>query len=106
MEKKTYYVSLQGRSLLEEQGASGYEWTIRATPEEADTISHMLEQIDEKEVSGFLAYTWPWPDSPEGDVNASYQSNIDQLYREIYRLGTEETRSQLGRSLGLETEQG
>ncbi|WP_410771886.1 hypothetical protein [Fontibacillus sp. BL9] len=101
MEKKTYYVSLQGRSLLEEQGAAGYEWVIRATPEEADMISHMLEQIDEKEVSSFFAFTYPWPDSPEEDVNAGYQSNLDELYRHIYSLGTEETREQLHRSLGM-----
>ncbi|GIO87179.1 hypothetical protein J25TS5_41110 [Paenibacillus faecis] len=101
MEKKTYYVSLQGRSLLEDQGATGYEWEIRATPEEADTIRHMLEQIDEKEVSTFFAYTYPWPDSPEEDVNASYQSQVDELYRQIYKLGTEETREQLHRSLRI-----
>lgn len=101
MVKNTYYVSLQGRSLLDDEGASGYEWAILATPEEADMISHMLEQIDEKEVSTFLAYTYPWPDSPEDDVNASYQSNIDALYKAIYRLGTPETREQLERAMGF-----
>lgn len=102
MEKNTYYVSIQGRSLLLEQGASGYEWVIRATPEEADTIRHMLEQIDEKEVSSFMAYTFPWPDTPEEEVNVSYQRHLDDLYQQIYRLGTNDTRDQLGRSLGLD----
>lgn len=104
MEKNTYYVSLQGRSLLEEQGAAPYEWVIRATPEEADMISHMLEQIDEKETSSFIAYTFPWPDTPEEDVNANYQSNVNELYRQIYRLGTEETREQLRSSLGFDSD--
>lgn len=99
-DKNTYYVSVQGRSLLEDQGAAAYEWSIVATPEEADQVSHLLEQLDEKETSSFLAFTYPWPDSPEEEVNASYQSVVDALYREIFRLGTPETREQLSRSLG------
>lgn len=99
-DKNTYYVSVQGRSLLEDQGATAYEWSIVATSEEADQVSHLLEQLDEKETSSFLAFTYPWPDSPEEEVNASYQSVVDALYRELFRLGTPETREQLSRSLG------
>lgn len=95
MEKKTYYISVQGRSLLDDPEAAAYEWSIEATPEEADYLSHMLEQIREKEESTFLAYTYPWPDTPADEVNMSYQSNLDDLYREIYRLGTVETREQM-----------
>lgn len=99
MEKKTYYVSVQGRSLLEDAEATGFEWVIQATSSEADTISHMLEQLGEKEESTFLAYTYPWPDTPEEWVNSGYSSLMDDLYHEIYRLGTDETRHQLSRTL-------
>lgn len=99
MQKKTYYVSVQGRSLLEDAAATGFEWVIQATPSEADTISHMLEQLGEKEESTFIAYTYPWPDTPEEGVNSSYSSLMNDLYQEIYRLGTEETRHQLSRTL-------
>ncbi|MNI71359.1 hypothetical protein D3C76_23020 [compost metagenome] len=95
MEKKTYYVSVQGRSLLDQPGETSYEWVIHATKSEADTISHMLEQIGEREESEFLAYTYPWPDTPEEWVNANYSSLMDELYHELYRLGSEETRQQL-----------
>lgn len=97
MEKKTYYVSVHGRSVLDDPQATSYEWVIHATPEEVDAISHMLELLGEKEESTFLAYTYPWPDSPEDTVNSSYQSVLDDLYREIYRLGTEETKQLLSR---------
>lgn len=55
----------------------------------------MLRRTGEKEESSFLAFTYPWPDTPESIVNAGYQSHLDALYREIYRLGTEETRERL-----------
>lgn len=98
MEKRPYYVSVQGRSLLEDPGAAAYEWEVEATRQEADTLSHMLEQLGGKEESGFLAFTYPWPDTPEGEVNRSYDSHLNALYREIYRLGTPETRAQMERS--------
>lgn len=102
--KTRYYVSVQGRSVLEEQGAAAYEWTIEATPETAINLRHMLERIGEKEDSSFAAYTYPWPDTPEDVVNSGYQSQIDKVYREIYRLGTEETRRELQR-IGYGSEQ-
>ncbi|MNJ64756.1 hypothetical protein D3C77_607290 [compost metagenome] len=64
----------------------------------------MLERIGEKEDSSFAAYTYPWPDTPEGGVNSGYQSQIDKVYREIYRLGTEETKQHL-RRIGYGDEQ-
>ncbi|MNP57266.1 hypothetical protein D3C76_1520770 [compost metagenome] len=95
MEKRTYYVSVQGRSLLDNQDEASYEWVIHATESEADTISHMLEQIGETEDSEFLAFTYPWPDTPEEWVNANYSSLMNDLYHEIYRLGSEETKQQV-----------
>lgn len=98
MEKRSFYISVQGRSLLEDPSAAAYEWEVEATRQEADTLSHMLEQLGEKEESGFLAFTYPWPDTPESEVNRSYESHLNALYREIYRLGTAETRRQMERS--------
>ncbi|GAA0136806.1 hypothetical protein YSY43_36470 [Paenibacillus sp. YSY-4.3] len=95
---KRYYVSIPGRSVLEEQGATAYEWTIEASSEEAINLRYMLERIGEKEDSSFVAYMFPWPDTPEDETNSGFQSQIDKVYREIYRLGTEETRRQLDRS--------
>lgn len=98
VDRKLYYVSVQGRSMLENPEATAYEWTICATAEEADTLGRMLEQIQQHEEDSFLAFTYPWPDTPEQGVSQGYQRHLDNLYREIYRLGTEETKEQLARS--------
>lgn len=46
-----------------------------------------------------------YPDSPEQDVNAGYQSVVDALYKLIYRFGTPETREQLSRTRGYTEEE-
>ena len=95
MEKSTYYVSVQSRSVLAEQGASPYEWEIQASPVEAGQLQSELELLQEKEEEAFLGYVFPWPDDPEARVNAGFQSSLDRVYRTIYDLGTAETRTQM-----------
>ncbi|CAM3783679.1 MULTISPECIES: hypothetical protein [Paenibacillus] len=95
MDKSTYYVSVQSRSVLTEQGASPYEWEIEATPEEADQVRIELDMLQEKEEEAFPGYVFPWPDTPEQSTNTLFQTSLDRVYRTIYRLGTPETRQQM-----------
>ncbi|MFC7678056.1 hypothetical protein [Paenibacillus sp. GCM10028914] len=95
MDKSTYYVSVQSRSVLTEQGASSYEWEIEATPEEADQVRIELDLMQEKEEEAFPGYVFPWPDTPEQSTNALFQDALDHVYMTIYRLGTPETKSQM-----------
>lgn len=95
MDKSTYYVSVQSRSVLTERGASTYEWEIEATPEEADQVRIELDMLQEKDERAFPGYVFPWPDTPEQSTNSLFQSSLDRVYSTIYRLGTSETRSQM-----------
>ncbi|ANA81385.1 hypothetical protein C7121_29050 [Paenibacillus glucanolyticus] len=94
MDKSTYYVSVQSRSVLTQQGASPYEWEIEATPEEADQVRIELDMMQEKEEEA-LGYMFPWPDTPQQSSNALFQSSLDNVYRTIYQLGTPATRQQM-----------
>lgn len=95
MDKSSYYVSVQGRSVLQERGASAYEWEIQANPEEADQLRIELDMLQEKEEESFPGYVFKWPDTREQNVNQTFQDTLDRVYRSIYRLGTSETRSQM-----------
>lgn len=95
MERRFYYVSVQGRWLQEHPATSAYEWIVSATLEEAEQLGRWLGRIGEEEENGFLGFTYPWPDSPEAEVNRSYHRHLSQVYQEIYNLGTEETRAQM-----------
>ncbi|MEX3619964.1 hypothetical protein [Paenibacillus glucanolyticus] len=94
MDKSTYYVSVQSRSVLTQQGASPYEWEIEATPEEADQVRIELDMMQEKEEEA-LGYMFPWPDTPQQSSNVLFQSSLDNVYRTIYQLGTPATRQQM-----------
>lgn len=94
---QTYYVSVVGRSVLPEQGAAPYEWVIQATSEEVDELRNMLFQVGDIAEHDFINYVFPWPDTPEENANAEYSTQMQQVYREIYHLGTEETRQGMER---------
>ncbi|WP_185897391.1 hypothetical protein [Paenibacillus zeisoli] len=96
--KKTFYVSVQGRSVLEDPGAAAYEWVIEAAPEEADELRRKLSSSAEADEDEFMDFVFPWPDTPEDGRHARYSERINRVYQEIYRLGTSETRSQMENS--------
>ncbi|MBP2000441.1 hypothetical protein J2Z69_001472 [Paenibacillus shirakamiensis] len=96
--KKTYYVSVQGRSVLEEEGAASYEWAIEATAEEAEQLKRQLNLIGETEEDGFIDFIYPWPDTPEEGVNARYSKRMKAVFQSIYDLGTLETKTQMDHS--------
>ncbi|WP_257219567.1 hypothetical protein [Paenibacillus sp. LK1] len=54
--------------------------------------------MQEKEEEAFPGMVFPWPDTPEESVNRAYEAVLQQVYREIYRLGTPETRYQIEQS--------
>lgn len=93
MNKSTYYVSVHGRSVLNEQGASAYEWEIQATSEEAEQLRMQLELLQEQEEEDFTGLVFPWPDTPEAETNARFQGALDEVYRSIHRLGSAQTRA-------------
>lgn len=95
MDKQKYYVSVQSKSVMNQQGDAAYEWEIEATPEEADQVRIELDMMQEKEEEAFPGYVFPWPDTPEQSTNALFQDSLDRVYRAIYRFGTQETRKQM-----------
>ena len=95
MGKPIYYVSVAGRSVLPDQHAASYEWTIQATPDEALQLQKLLDVMQEKEEEAFPGMVLPWPDTPEESVNRAYEIALQNVYGEIYRLGTSETRREI-----------
>ncbi|MCM3785828.1 hypothetical protein M3231_22940 [Neobacillus mesonae] len=95
MTKSQYFVSVGGRSVLGNQQEASYEWVIEATPEEADYLRGLLSLMQEKEEEAFPGYVFPWPDTEDDSVNVLYEEALQKVYKEIYQLGTRETRGYL-----------
>lgn len=95
MQKNLYFVSVGGRSVLADQRAASYEWIIQATQEQVENLQGLLMLMQEKEEEAFPGYVFPWPDTEEASVNVLYEEALQNVYNEIYRLGTKDTRGHL-----------
>ncbi|OAB46700.1 hypothetical protein [Paenibacillus glacialis] len=98
MNKHKYFVSVHGRSVLLDRGATTYEWEIEATEEQAQEIRDLMGLVKENEENAFLGFVFPWPDEPERVVNVTYQNALDDVYQRIYEYGSIDTRKQMKES--------
>lgn len=92
MEKKTYYVSVQAGSVLENEGDAAYEFEIVATEREVEDLMEQFGMLsDADNSSSFRAYLpgVPYHQDSEHD---GYDYTLTQIYRRLYDLGTEETK--------------
>jgi hypothetical protein len=92
MEKKTYYVSVQAGTVLENEGDAAFEFEISATPEEVDKLAEMFESAMEADHDAFWrAHTLAIPYHHD-DENDTYDDSLKMIYQTIYELGTPETK--------------
>jgi hypothetical protein len=92
MEKKTYYVSVQARTVMENQGDAAYELEIHATPENIEKLTSLFEEMGDYDHDAFLKahrYTFPYNIDPEND---GYDYYLREVYQFLYDLGTPESR--------------
>lgn len=100
MEKNLYYVSVQSRSIMRDQGQASYELEIEATESEVLRLQSKLDELEEADHGTFfrtLTPGLPYHHDPENDV---YDRAIKQCYDLIYQWGTDETKQHLSSFLG------
>lgn len=95
MTKSKYYVSVQSKSLLREQGSAAYEWEIEATDEEAEALAQLLKHLDESENTTFPRGMTPGVPYHWDHENDAYDGKLRQIYSTIRRLGTPETKAHI-----------
>ena len=94
-EKTKYYVSVQSKSLLREQGLAAYEWEIEATDEEAATLGQLFERLDESEHATYFRGMTPGLPYHWDRENDAYDGTLRKIYAMIHELGTPDTKSQI-----------
>lgn len=95
MDKKTYYVSMQGNTIMENQGDSSYEFEIEATEEDIRQIQELFdEKLDAEDSSFFRAITPAIPHHID-DESGEMDYWLLQAYRKLHELGTPETRAHI-----------
>jgi hypothetical protein len=96
MDKRTYYVSVQSRSILPQQGDGAYEFEIAATEEEIAKLSAMFKEWEGFDNSTLFRAPIPGLAYHHDIENDGYDDLLKQIYRALYDLGTEETRNHIG----------
>lgn len=99
-DKKTYYISVQAQTMLEEQGAAAYEFEIRATEQDVARLAELFEDQMENEHETAERAVIPGIPYHQDAENDAYDATLKDIYHAIYELGTPETRRHID-SMGI-----
>lgn len=92
MEKKTYYVSVQAGSVLENEGDAAYEFEIVASEQEVEALMEQFGTLsDADNATAFRAHLPGVPYHQDAELDG-YDTALTEVYRTLYELGTEETK--------------
>lgn len=100
-DRKTYYVSVQAGSILEDPQAAAYELVIHANEEELNKLQELFEELvsmDEAQTFHFLRS--PYETASDRQMNAGVDGFLEDIYKLLYQLGTSETRRHIA-TMGL-----
>jgi hypothetical protein len=100
MDKKTYYVSVQAGTAVEQRDAAPFEFVIEATPRDLDKLQELFEEKNEADDDTFTRAMTPAIPYHQDVQNDAYDASLRQVYRLIHELGTPETRAHI-ESMGV-----
>lgn len=95
MEKRRYYISVHAKSILENQGEAAYELEMDATPEEAQKLKVLFDELEDFDTATYFRAHIPAIPYHHDSENDGYDYSLKEIYNLIYHLGTEETKAQI-----------
>lgn len=95
MERKRYYVSVQARRIMENQGDAAYELEIEATPEEIGYLQEIFDKMASVEHSAYWRAHIPGVPYHHDDENDATDAYLKDVYRLLFTLGTDETKEHI-----------
>ncbi|MFB4167508.1 hypothetical protein [Virgibacillus sp. JSM 102003] len=101
VERKTYYVAVDTKDIREVSVPdSGIEYEIIASPDEAKEIQLLFteESKDGRKATEYLGN--PFDEWGADDKRRNYDDHLIKVYRRLYELGTNDTKSKINQ-LGL-----
>ncbi|TLS50622.1 hypothetical protein FE782_19875 [Paenibacillus antri] len=95
MEKQTYYVSVQAKTITEHRGDAAYELEIEATPAEVHRLYELFESETETDLNNWIRMHSPKIIEEELVSHAFVDQHLTEVYRLLYKLGTSKTKSHI-----------
>lgn len=93
--KKTFYVSVGSKQIVDEANEINFDFEIKATDEEIDKLAELFEVIDESDEQTHFRALLPFKEYHKDKENDAYDYDLKQIYQTLYELGTEETRKHI-----------
>lgn len=90
-ERKTYYVAVGAGQVLEDKEAAAFEFAIKANEAELSELQELFEHSAEADEDAIFKFS-RWPTVSDRPNLKEYDSEITEIYRMLYRLGTDETK--------------
>lgn len=95
MDKKRYYISVQSRTIMENQGDAAYELEIEATVEDLKQLEDLFEMVDDFDIQTYFRAHYPGIAYHHDSENDGYDYYLKETYRTLYHLGTNETKDHI-----------
>ena len=92
--RETYYVSVGGKEIVKDRGATAWEFEIRANEEELYRLQDLFEELaslEEAEVLHFTRHLFETASTEQ--MSASTGDVTTRIYRLLHELGTPETKA-------------
>lgn len=104
MDKKKYYISVQAKSIFQDQGQAPYELEIEATEEQIVRLRNLFDKMEESDIDAMIRTPTPGIPYHHDHPNDSYDECLKQIYQMIYDNGTADTRQHVSSMIaGLNT---
>jgi len=94
-DRRTYYVSVQSGSILEDDRTDAFEFEIKANVRELDKLQKLFEIREDAEHATFRRSFVPGVPYHQDEENDDYDAGMREVYRMIHQLGTKKSRKQI-----------
>ncbi|MBB6675560.1 hypothetical protein [Cohnella nanjingensis] len=94
-EKQVYYVSVSAGTVSRHESQVSDQLTVFATEREKDQLETLLAIKEDQTERTFLRGLIPFKSADRDPATDQYNERMIEVYRSIFRLGTEETRRHL-----------
>lgn len=89
MDRQTYYVSVQAKTIMMQQGDAAYEAEIRATPEEIEQLRSYFIALEEVDDSSAIRNMIPGIPYHHDSENDHYDAILQKIYALLSRLSAD-----------------
>ncbi|GBF77346.1 hypothetical protein PA598K_05890 [Paenibacillus sp. 598K] len=93
-DKQRYYVSVSGGA-IETEPSKSEQLTIEATAEELAELQAILEQGQREDETTALRTPIPYKSADHDEAQNQFTEQLIDVYRAVYRVGTQETRTHI-----------